>query len=55
MKLDEEEIKTIKDMLEELVDHRKSEDDKRSTDENGLYEDEARLAEKLGIQLSPTE
>lgn len=52
MIISEDDIKIINDILVELVTHRRLEDEGRSTLDNGLYSDENKLAEKLGIELT---
>lgn len=51
MNLNDKDIKTIKDMMEELRMYRNEDEEPREMDEDGLYEDEIALATKLGITL----
>lgn len=51
MNLNNEDIKVIRCMMEELCMYRNEDEEPREMTDNGLYADEISLADKLGILL----
>lgn len=50
IELNESDLKTIKDVFEELRIYRLADEDPREMTTNGLYQDELALAKKLGLE-----
>lgn len=51
MTLNEKDIKTIKNIIEELRIYRNQDQEERTMVDDGLYSDEIELMNKLGITL----